>query len=134
MNKVILLGRLTRDPEMRQAGETSVVNFSIAVDRRFKKEGGQEADFPSCVAFGKTAEFIEKYFFKGMKIVLEGRLQTGSYTNKDGKKVYTTDVVVEAVEFAESKRTQEQWQEQGTEDGEFLSVPITDEELPFSID
>lgn len=135
MNKVILVGRLTRDPEMRQAGETSVVNFSIAVDRRFKKEGGQEADFPSCVAFGKTAEFIEKYFFKGMKIALEGRLQTGSYTNKDGKKVYTTDVVVEAVEFAESKRAQNQGQghEQVEEDGEFLSVPITDEELPFAI-
>lgn len=136
MNKVILLGRLTRDPEMRQAGETTVTRFSLAVDRRFKKEGGQEADFPSCVAFGKTAEFIEKYFFKGMKIALEGRLQTGSYTNKEGKKVYTTDVVVEAVEFAESKRTQEQGQghEQVEEDGEFLSVPITDEELPFAID
>lgn len=135
MNKVILLGRITRDPEMRQAGETSVVNFSVAVDRRFKKEGGQEADFPSCVAFGKTAEFIEKYFFKGMKIALEGRLQTGSYTNKDGKKVYTTDVVVETVEFVESKRAQNQGQghEQVEEDGEFLSVPITDEELPFAI-
>lgn len=135
MNKVILLGRITRDPELRQAGETSVVNFSIAVDRRFKKEGGQEADFPSCVAFGKTAEFISKYFFQGMKIALEGRLQTGSYTNKDGKKVYTTDVVVEAVEFAESKRAQnqEQGHEQAEEDGEFLSVPITDEELPFAI-
>lgn len=135
MNKVILLGRITRDPELKHAGETSVVNFSIAVDRRFKKEGGQEADFPSCVAFGKTAEFISKYFFQGMKIALEGRLQTGSYTNKDGKKVYTTDVVVEAVEFAESKRAQnqEQGHEQAEEDGEFLSVPITDEGLPFAI-
>lgn len=136
MNKVVLLGRITRDPELRQAGETSVVNFSVAVDRRFKKDGGQEADFPSCVAFGKTAEFIEKYFFKGMKIAIEGRLQTGSYTNKDGKKVYTTDVVVEAVEFAESKRTQEQGQEQeqAEVEGEFLSVPFNEEDLPFSID
>lgn len=136
MNKVILLGRLTREPELKQAGETTVTRFSLAVDRRYKKEGRQDADFPSCVAFGKTAEFIEKYFFKGMKIALEGRLQTGSYTNKEGKKVYTTDVVVEAVEFAESKRAQEQGQghEQVEEDGEFLNVPITDEELPFAID
>lgn len=136
MNKVVLLGRITRDPELRQAGETNVVNFSVAVDRRFKKDGGQEADFPSCVAFGKTAEFIEKYFFKGMKIALEGRLQTGSYTNKDGNKVYTTDVVVEAVEFAESKRAKEQGQgqEQAEVEGEFLNVPFNEEDLPFSID
>lgn len=104
MNKVILVGRLTRDPETRQAGETTVTRFSIAVDRRFKQEGGQAADFPSIVAFGKTAEFISKYFHKGMKIALEGRIQTGSY-EKDGVNHYTTDVIAEAVEFAESKRT-----------------------------
>jgi single-strand DNA-binding protein len=104
MNKVILVGRLTRDPETRQAGETTVTRFSIAVDRRFKQDGGQAADFPSCVAFGKTAEFISKYFHKGMKIALEGRIQTGDYTDKDGVKHYTTDVIAEAVEFAESKR------------------------------
>lgn len=134
MNKLVLLGRITRDPELRQAGETSVVNFSVAVDRKFKKDGGQEADFPSCVAFGKTAEFISKYFKRGMKIALEGRLQTGSYTNKDGNKVYTTDVVVEAVEFAESKRTQEQGQEQEqAADGDgFLSVPFSENDLPFN--
>ena len=115
MNKVILVGRLTRDPETRQAGETTVTRFSIAVDRRFKQDGGQAADFPSCVAFGKTAEFISKYFHKGMKIALEGRIQTGDYTDKDGVKHYTTDVIAEAVEFAERKKeetkeeTKEEW-------------------------
>lgn len=128
MNKVILLGRLTRDPEARQAGDTKVVNFSLAVDRRYKKEGGQSADFPSCVAFGKTADFVETYFHKGMKMSLEGRLQTGSYTKSDGQKVYTTDVIVEAVEFAESKR---QETEKKDDDG-FFPVDFNDEELPFN--
>lgn len=111
MNKVIIMGRLTKDPETRYAGETAIARFTIAVDRRYKKDGEQAADFPSCVAFGKTAEFIEKYFFKGMKIALEGHLQTGSYTDKDGVKHYTTDVIAEAVEFAESKKeeTKEEW-------------------------
>lgn len=111
MNKVILMGRLTRDPETRRAGETTVTRFSIAVDRRYKQDGGQTADFPSIVAFGKTAEFISKYFHKGMKIALEGRIQTGDYTDKDGVKHYTTDVIAEAVEFAESKKeeTKEEW-------------------------
>lgn len=130
MNKVILLGRLTRDPEARQAGDTKVVNFSLAVDRRYKKEGGQSADFPSCVAFGKTADFVETYFHKGMKMSLEGRLQTGSYTKSDGQKVYTTDVIVEAVEFAESKR-QETETEKKDDDG-FFPVDFNDEELPFN--
>lgn len=131
MNKVILLGRLTRDPEARQAGDTKVVNFSLAVDRRYKKEGGQSADFPSCVAFGKTADFVETYFHKGMKMSLEGRLQTGSYTKSDGQKVYTTDVIVEAVEFAESKRAQETETEKKDDDG-FFPVNFNDEELPFN--
>lgn len=106
MNKVILLGRLTRDPDTRQAGETTVTRFSIAVDRRFRKAGdetSQSADFPSCVAFGKTAEFISQYFKQGMKIALEGHIQTGSY-EKNGVKWYTTEVVAENVEFAESKK------------------------------
>lgn len=107
MNKVVLMGRYTRDPEVRYSqGEnsTAVARFTLAVDRRFgKKEGEASADFISCVAFGKTAEFIEKYFRQGNKAVITGRIQTGSYTNKDGQKVYTTDVVVEDVEFAESK-------------------------------
>lgn len=104
MNKVILIGRFTRDPEIRytQSGICSA-NFSIAIDRKYKQEGQPEADFPRVIALGKTAEFIEKYFRQGMKIVIEGRIQTGKYTNKEGQTVYTTDVVAESVEFAESK-------------------------------
>ena len=106
MNKVILMGRLTRDPEVRYGGanNSAVARFSLAVDRRFKRDGDEQtADFINCVAFGKTAEFLEKYARKGTKFVVEGRIQTGSYTNKEGQKVYTTDVVVEEQEFAESK-------------------------------
>lgn len=103
MNSVSLVGRLTRDPDVRYTdGGVTIAKFSIAVDRRFKKEGQPDADFPNITAFGKTAEFIEKYFSKGQRIGLTGRIQTGSY-EKDGQKVYTTDVVVEAVEFVESK-------------------------------
>lgn len=107
MNKVSLVGRLTRDPEVRYTtGEnaSAIARFSIAVNRRFKNaEGNYDADFINCLAFGKSAEFIEKYFTKGMAIGVTGRIQTGSYTNKDGIKVYTTDVVVEESEFVESK-------------------------------
>jgi len=106
MNKVILMGRLTRDPDVRYSqneNSTAVARFTIAVDRRFKRDGDQTADFISCVAFGKTAEFFEKYMKQGTKVCAEGRIQTGSYTNREGNKVYTTDVVVENVEFAESK-------------------------------
>ena len=108
MNKVQLVGRLTRDPEIRYSqGEnaTATARFSVAVNRRFKNaEGNYDADFINCVAFGKSAEFVEKYFKKGMAIGLTGRIQTGSYTNKDGQKVYTTDVVVEETEFVEIGR------------------------------
>ncbi len=107
MNKVILMGRLTRDPDVRYPqGENNlaVARFTIAVDRRFKRDNSdQTADFIGCVAFGKTAEFFEKYVKQGTKVCVEGRIQTGSYTDRDGKKVYTTDVVVENAEFAESK-------------------------------
>ncbi len=106
MNKVILMGRLTRDPDVRYSqGEQAmaVARFSLAVDRRFKRDGDATADFINCVAFGRTGEFIERYAHQGTKLVVEGRIQTGSYTNKDGVKVYTTDVVVESAEFAESK-------------------------------
>ena len=107
MNKVILMGRLTRDPDIRySAGEnsTAVARYTLAVDRRFKREGENEtADFINCVVFGGGAEFAEKYLHKGTKIVATGRIQTGSYTNRDGQKVYTTDVVIEDQEFAESK-------------------------------
>ena len=112
MNKVILMGRLTRDTDVRYSnGEDAmaVARFTLAVDRRMarNKDGEQTADFISCVAFRKTAEFIEKYFRQGTRMVISGRIQTGSYTNRDGQKVYTTDVVVEEVEFAESKASQE---------------------------
>nr|DAW53956.1 MAG TPA: Single strand binding protein [Caudoviricetes sp.] len=106
MNKVILMGRLTRDPEIRVSVATNITTakFTLAVDRKYKKEGEQQtADFISCAAFGKTAESIERYLHQGTKIVVAGRIQTGSYTNKDGNKVYTTDIVVEEYEFAESK-------------------------------
>lgn len=109
MNKVELVGRLTRDPEVRYTqGEnaSAIARFSVAVNRRFKNnEGNYDADFINCVAFGKSAEFIEKYFKKGMAIGISGRIQTGNYTNKDGVKVYTTDVVVEEAEFVESKNS-----------------------------
>lgn len=149
MNKVILMGRLTRDPEVRyvngQNGSTAVARYTLAADRKFKQEGQQEADFISCVAFGKNGEFSEKYLHKGMKILVTGRIQTGSYTNKDGQKVYTTDIVVEEQEFAESKkgmsesdkdaRDQEALQAAGyTDAGDgFMNIPEgIDEELPFN--
>ena len=106
MNKVILMGRLTRDPEVRYsqgASQTSVARFSVAVDRRFKREGEPDADFFNCTAFGKTAEFVERYLHKGTKIVVCGRIQNDNYTNKDGQMVYSVRVIVDDVEFAESK-------------------------------
>ena len=108
MNKVILMGRLTRDPEVRYSqgdNPMALARYTLAVDRRFRRgsDGDQTADFIGCVAFGKSGEFAEKYFRQGLKVIVTGRIQTGSYTNKDGQKVYTTDVVVEDQEFAESK-------------------------------
>ena len=110
MNRVILMGRLTRDPDVRYStGEQSmaIARYTLAVDRRMRRDnndpGAQTADFPSCVAFGRQAEFAEKYLRKGTKVVVSGRLQTGKYTNKDGQTVYTTDVVIDDQEFAESK-------------------------------
>ena len=109
MNKAILMGRLTRDPEIRYSqGEqsTAIARYTLAVDRRFVKNNGQDqqtADFINCVAFGRSAEFAEKYLRKGLKLVVTGRIQTGSYTNREGQKVYTTEIVVEDQEFAESK-------------------------------
>ena len=135
MNSVQLIGRLTRDPEIRYTdGGASIARFGLAVDRRFKQENGADADFINIVSFGKTAEFIEKYFHKGMKIALNGRIQTGSYTDKDGKKVYTTDIVAENVEFCESKGTSANNDAPApASDGDFMSVPDgIDEELPFN--
>ena len=144
MNKVILMGRLTRDPEVRYgAGEnsTAVARYTIAVDRRFKRDGEQSADFIGCVAFGRNAEFAEKYLRQGTKIVLTGRIQTGSYTNRDGQKVYTTDIIVEEQEFAESKTAagnggQNNYSRPSaaTSDTDgFMTIPDgIDDELPFS--
>ena len=154
MNKVILMGRLTRDPDIRYSqGEnsTAVARYTLAVDRRFRRDGEQTADFISCVAFGRSAEFAEKYFHQGIKIAVTGRIQTGSYTNRDGVKVYTTDIIVEDQEFAESKNAggenagsmggyaPQQRETQPTapvktpdlDDG-FMNIPDgIDEELPF---
>lgn len=106
LNKVILMGRLTKDPDIRYSqGEkaTCVARFSLAVNRRFKRDGDPEADFINCVAFGKNGEFVEKYLHKGIKIVLVGRIQTGSFTDKNGAKRYTTDIIAEEMSFAESR-------------------------------
>lgn len=111
MNKVILMGRLTRDPEVRYSqGEnaTAIARFTLAVDRRIKRDNEASVDYINCVSFGRSAEFAEKYFHKGTKIVIAGRIQTGNYTNKDGQKVYTTDIVIEEQDFAESKAASQQ--------------------------
>ena len=135
MNQVILIGRLTKDPEIRYVNSgTTIAKFSVAVDRRFAKEGEQSTDFISCVAFAKTAEFMEKYFHKGNKIALVGRIQTGSYKNKDGATVYTTDVIVENVEFVESKNSSGgNTAPAPTSTDGFMNIPDgIDEELPFA--
>ena len=150
MNKVILMGRLTRDPEVRySAGENAlaIARYTLAVDRRFRRDGEASADFISCVVFGRGAEFAEKYFHQGIRIVVSGRIQTGSYTNRDGNKVYTTDVVVEEQEFAESKSVSDSHVGQAASMGAPASAPTPsmasadgfmnipdgiDEELPFS--
>ncbi len=148
MNKVILMGRLTRDPEVRYSqGEnaTAVARYTLAVDRRFNRNNDEQtADFINCVAFGRSGEFAEKYLHKGTKIAVTGRIQTGSYTNKDGVKVYTTDVVVEDHEFVESKNASQQAGNDYVPAGRTESAPMAagdgfmnipdgiDEELPFN--
>ena len=137
MNKVILMGRLTKDPEVRYSqGEnaTAVARYTLAVDRQFKRDGDQSADFINCIAFGKRGEFAEKYLRKGTKIAVVGRIQTGSYTNKDGQKVYTTDVIVDEHEFVESKASQQNGGDSApvSSDG-FMSIPDgVDTQLPFN--
>lgn len=136
MNKAILIGRLTRDPEVRysQGSNTAVARYTIAVDRKFKKDGEPTADYIPCVVFGRQAEFAEKYFGKGMKVVISGRITTGSYTNRDGQKVYTTEITVEEQEFAESKGSSESQGagQMSTPNGDgFMSVPDDDTGLPF---
>ena len=151
MNKAVLVGRLTRDPEVRYSqgdNTTAVARYTVAVDRRFKRDGEPTADFIPCVVFGRSAEFAEKYFRQGMRVSVSGRIQTGSYTNKDGMKVYTTEVIVEEQEFAESRAASEANRSMGggyqssapstpdpmgaAGDG-FMNIPDgIDEELPFN--
>ncbi len=152
MNKVVLMGRLTRNPDVRYSqGEkaTCVARYTLAVNRRFRRDGEQDADFINCVAFGRQGEFAEKYFRKGTKVLITGRIQTGSYTNREGQKVYTTEVVVEDQEFAESKASSDSYAAShprteaapatsmpspsaASADG-FMNIPDgIDEELPFN--
>ena len=134
MNIVVLMGRLTKDPETRYtqgAEPMAITRYTLAVDRRFK-QGDQTADFISCVCFRKVAEFAEKYFRQGMRVTVSGRIQTGSYTNKDGQKVYTTEVVVDNQEFADAKR-EEKKQDPEIPENDFVGVPEgLEEELPFA--
>lgn len=146
MNKVILLGRLVREPETRYGGANdsmAVCRYTLAVDKKFKKDGEATADFINCISFGKIAEFAEKYFTKGLRVAVSGRIQTGSYTNRDGQKVYTTDVVVEEHEIAQSRSEASNQQESNLQpkispygedkDNGFMNVPdCIDDELPFS--
>ena len=137
MNKVIEIGRLTKDPEIRYsqgANTTCVARYTLAVDRKFKQEGQPNADFINCIAFGKLGEFAEKYLHKGVKIAVVGRIQTGSYKNKDGNTVYTTDVVVEEQEFCESKsQSNSQPQPAQSNDNSWMSIPDgVDDGLPFN--
>lgn len=155
MNKVFLMGRLTRDPEVRYSqgqNQSAVARFSIAVDRRFKREGDPNADFFNCTVFGKQAEFVERYLYKGTKIVVVGRIQNNNYTNKDGQMVYGTAIMVDEIEFAESKASssgdatgssaptqQSISQRNGSSAGPntsgdgFMNIPDgIDEELPFN--
>ena len=148
MNKVVLVGRLTRDPEVRYSqgdSATAVARYTLAVDRRFKRDNEPTADFIPCVAFDRAGEFAEKYFHQGTKLVVTGRIQTGSYTNRDGQKVYTTEVIVEDQEFAESKNAASGNSDGGYRPAErpapssaigdgFMNIPdgVEDEGLPFN--
>ena len=150
MNKVILMGRLTRDPEVRYStsgdNQLAIARYTLAVDRRFKRDGEQTADFIRCVAFGRSGEFAEKYFRQGMRVLVSGRLQTGSYVNKDGQRVYTTEVILDDQEFADSKGAASDMSGYGQSapsqrpaptsaigDG-FMNIPdgVEDEGLPFN--
>ena len=138
MNKVIEIGRLVREPEIRYsqgASSTCIARYTLAVDRKFKQEGQPTADFINCIAFGKLGEFAEKYLRQGIKIAVTGRIQTGSYKNKDGNTVYTTDVVVEEQEFCESKSSNQSQQNERPQQSsdDFMSIPdgLDDTGLPF---
>ena len=138
MNKVILMGRLTRDPEVRYSqGERSmaIAKYTLAIDQRKTQQNSDPgADFINCVAFDRAGEFAEKYFRQGLRVLISGHLQTGSYTNKDGQKVYTTDVIVESQEFADSRRDGSGAGSRGSKDDDFMNIPdnVEDEGLPFN--
>ena len=144
MNKVIMMGRLTRDPEVRYsqgASQTAIARFSLAVDRRWKREGEPDADFSNCTVFGRQADFVEKYLRQGTKVVITGRVQNDNYTNKEGQKVYTTEVLIDEMEFAESKALAENGSaasgrpEPNANAGDgFMNIPdgVEDEGLPFN--
>lgn len=137
MNKVILLGNLTRDPEIRYTqgdNPLAIARFSLAVNRRFSKNGEKEADFFNCTAFGKQAEFVEKYFKQGSRMMLAGRIQNDSYTNKNGEKVYTVQIIVEEVEFAEKKSSSGQAGNSDTAGAdEFMNIPEGElDGMPFN--
>lgn len=142
MNKAIIIGRMTRRADIRYTqgeNQTCIARFTLAVNRKFARSGEKDADFISCIAFGKTAEFLERYGHKGVKFVVEGKIQTGSYTNREGQKVYTTDVVVESIEFGESKsaavsnNTNNDNMQQQTDENGFMLIPEgLEEELPFN--
>lgn len=138
MNKVILMGRLTRDPEVRYSqGERSmaIARYTLAIDRRKTQQNSDpRADFINCVAFDRAGEFAEKYFRQGLRVLISGHLQTGSYTNKDGQKVYTTEVIVESQEFADSRRDGSGAGSRGSKDDDFMNIPdnVEDEGLPFN--
>lgn len=142
MNKAIIIGRMTRRADIRYTqgeNQTCIARFTLAVNRKYARQGDKDADFISCIAFGKTAEFLERYGHKGVKFVVEGRIQTGSYTNREGQKVYTTDVVVESIEFGESKsaavsnNTNNDNMQQQTDENGFMLIPEgLEEELPFN--
>lgn len=142
MNKIILMGRLTRDPEVRYGGSSNmaIARFSIAVDRRFKRDGQPQTDYFNCTAFGKLGEFVEKYLKKGTKILLDGELQNDNYTNKEGQMVYGMRIIANSIEFAESKRAQESGGGDysmpsggGAPDDDFMNIPDgVEDELPFN--
>lgn len=143
MNTAVLIGRLVRDVDVRYtSGDNAmcIARYTLAVDRRYKKDAQQTADFIPCVAMGRNGEFAEKYFHKGMKVAVSGHIQTGSYTNRDGQKVYTTDVIIDSQEFVESKGASQQIQSQpaqaqsAPQNNDFMDVPdgLDSEELPFS--
>ena len=136
MNKIVLLGRLTKDAEVRYSqgqNSTAVANFSLAVNRKFKREGEPDADFFNCTAFGKQAEFVEKYLKKGTKILLTGRVQNNNYTKQNGEKVYSVSIMTEEIEFAESKGSEPGTQPTPADNNGFVQIPDgLQEELPFN--